>query len=346
MRRRRDDPEQKRLLTREEFQALLSARDTEGLRKMLWELYVRGSEDLRRRIETVALPVGERPKKVAPPPVDGEWHLGEVRQFVALARSGAYTGGTRRVSPSERTRWRLPFRALIDDSGRLLTQGDVANGTEAMSALLDLALDCRDTYYFRTEDPVSALRIVASDLVDLLWRANLEAHGFPALVARAPRDLLRWESPWGWTRMGTRTIAAKERSLADVLAALLPSHDAWVAMAEAWLQVFAATHGGRAAPRSAPNRNLPSQYVPPTPSDWKRWHELLYERLHGSESHHLLERIAAVPERPGVDLWLLRVRLARDAGRAEEARCIARAALGEFPGARELQAIAREVGLR
>jgi hypothetical protein len=40
--------------------------------------------------------------------IDGEHLLDEVQRFVALARSGAYIGGTRAVSRQERTKWRPP----------------------------------------------------------------------------------------------------------------------------------------------------------------------------------------------------------------------------------------------
>ena len=214
-------PPEKRL-SKEEFGQLLAGRDADELRKMLWELYVRGSAELRRKIEVVAVPREKRPAKAGPPPIDGADHLATVRDFVRLARAGAYMGCDRHVSRSDREGWKASFRELLDDSGRFLTQCDVENGAEAMDALLCLALDCRDTYYFRTEDPIGALRIVVSDLVDLLWRSTLAVSGFPALVARVPRDLMRWESLYGWTRWGDGRIAQKERVLADVLAALLP----------------------------------------------------------------------------------------------------------------------------
>jgi hypothetical protein len=38
---------------------------------MLWELYCRGSVELRRKIELVAVPHEQRPAKTGPPPVDG-----------------------------------------------------------------------------------------------------------------------------------------------------------------------------------------------------------------------------------------------------------------------------------
>ncbi len=338
-------PSEKRL-SKDEFGQLLAGRESEELKKMLWELYCRGSADLRRRIEVVAVPRERRLAKAGPPPVDGADHLTSVREFVRLARAGSYMGGDRHVSRSERAGWKASFRELLDDSGRLLTQGDVGNGAEAMDALLCLALDCRDTYYFRTEDPIGALRIVVSDLVDLLWRSTLAVSGFPALVARVPRDLIRWESPYGWTRWGQGRIAQKERQLADVLAALLSGHDAWVWVADGWVDAFA----GLCRARSDRDRvtgqssgRSSCTYVPPTSSTFARWHELLYQRLRGSEAEDRLVRLAVTPGDHGWDLWLLRVRLARDAGRLDQARRIVLDGLEEWPGSRELLAMAAEL---
>ncbi len=335
-------PSEKRL-SKEEFGQLLAGRDGEELKKVLWELYCRGSAELRRKIEIVAVPREKRPAKAGPPPVDGADHLASVRELVRLARAGAYMGGSRDVSRGERAGWKASFRERLDDSGRLLTQGDVEHGAEAMDALLCLALDCRDTYSFRTEDPIGALRIVVSDLVDLLWRSTLTVSGFPALVARAPRDLMRWESLYGWTRWGNGRIAQKERTLADVLAALLPGHDAWVAMADGWLGVFAGVERERTS-RDRLLGRAASSYVPHSLSEFDRWHDLLYQRLRGSEATDRLVRLAAIPSRPTWDLWLLRVRLARDAGRIEQAQRLALDGLKEWPGSQELLAIAREVG--
>jgi len=43
-----------------------------------------------------------------------------VSDFIALARSGAYIAGDRRVSSRERTRWRLTFQRLVTDAERAL----------------------------------------------------------------------------------------------------------------------------------------------------------------------------------------------------------------------------------
>jgi hypothetical protein len=48
--------------------------------------------------------------------------LAEVTDFVTLARDGAYMYGDRRVSPTERTRWRLTFKRLAEDTADRLAE--------------------------------------------------------------------------------------------------------------------------------------------------------------------------------------------------------------------------------
>jgi hypothetical protein len=134
--------------------------------------------------------------------------------------------------------------------------------------------------------------------------------------------------------------------LADVLAALLPGHDAWVAVADAWAGAFASACRARTSREQSLGRSsgrTASSYVPSTSFAFARWHELLYQRLRGSEAADRLVRLAVIPGEHGWDLWLLRVRLARDAGRLEDARRVVLAGLEEWPGSKELLEIAREV---
>ena len=68
---------------------------------------------MRERIEGELDPrQRERRKKAAAAPLDPELVLMEVRDFVELAESGAYIAGDRRVSRTERTKWRVTFRRL------------------------------------------------------------------------------------------------------------------------------------------------------------------------------------------------------------------------------------------
>ena len=76
-------------MDREQFFARLGALDEERLKKALWNLYWRGTATFRQRIEAELDPDGPRPRRQEPEPVDPEGTLDEVRDFVALARSGA-----------------------------------------------------------------------------------------------------------------------------------------------------------------------------------------------------------------------------------------------------------------
>src|SRR6266542_5388757 len=101
-------------MNRDQFFAKLATLDEDGLKKALWNLYWRGSAATRERIEAEIEPEPrDRTKRTPTAPVDPQWVLGEVREFVKLARSGAYMGGDRRVSPRERTRWRFTFQRLV-----------------------------------------------------------------------------------------------------------------------------------------------------------------------------------------------------------------------------------------
>ena len=91
-------------MDRAQFFAKLAPMDEEHLRKTLWNLYWRGTAAVRQRIEAELEP-GRTPPRVKPERVDPDSILVEVRDFVALARSGAYIAGDRRVSPKARSRW-------------------------------------------------------------------------------------------------------------------------------------------------------------------------------------------------------------------------------------------------
>src|SRR6266508_853343 len=114
-------------MNREQFFGQLATFDEQRLKKALWNLYWRGSAAVRERIEAEIDPdqhdLGRRPSKQ---PVDPQQVLGEVEDFVALARSGAYMAGDRRVSPRERTRWRLTFKRLVSAAQDALRGQDVA----------------------------------------------------------------------------------------------------------------------------------------------------------------------------------------------------------------------------
>src|SRR5574342_800996 len=131
-------------MNREQFFARLAPLDQEALKKALWNLYWRGTAAVRQRIETELEPSqGPRRERVLPSPVDPEWVLSQVREFISLARSGAYMGGDRRVSPKERSRWRLTFAQLVADARDALRDDDIGPGATAIEAMIALACDLR-----------------------------------------------------------------------------------------------------------------------------------------------------------------------------------------------------------
>jgi hypothetical protein len=104
-------------MSRDEFFAKLAPLDAEQRGKVLWNLYWRGTAAVRERIEgELDPPERERRKKEAAAPPDPEVVLMEVKDFVELAESGAYIAGDRRVSRSERTKWRVTFRRLATEA--------------------------------------------------------------------------------------------------------------------------------------------------------------------------------------------------------------------------------------
>jgi hypothetical protein len=130
---------------REQFFARMADLDEERLKKALWNLYWRGTATVRQRIEAELEPDGPRPRRKEPAAADPDGTLSEVREFVALARSGAYLAGDRRVSPRDRTRWRFTFQQLVKDTGLALRDDEIAAGAEAMGLLIDLAQECAAT---------------------------------------------------------------------------------------------------------------------------------------------------------------------------------------------------------
>src|SRR6185312_2695914 len=103
---------------REQFYGQLAGLDAERLKKALWTLYWRGSAAVRERIEAEIAPEPRARDKSrsSRETVNPALVLAEVREFVALARAGAYLAGDRRVSPKERTRWRFTFRRLVTEA--------------------------------------------------------------------------------------------------------------------------------------------------------------------------------------------------------------------------------------
>jgi uncharacterized protein YfiM (DUF2279 family) len=235
-------------MNREEFFRALSGLDEERLQKALWNLYWRGTANVRERIETELASDGRgRPPRAVKPPPDPQQVHDEVAEFVALARSGAYLARSRQVSPRERSRWRLTFKRLAAQSQGALRAEDCWPAASALALLIDLACETRGYDLFRSEDAMAAAGFVVSDAAAVLWTSIREHHGFQQFAETAAPQLLRWESQSGWTRVGVGSVAAKETSLAVVLAGLLRVPDNWERFAAQYLRALDDLAAGKAS---------------------------------------------------------------------------------------------------
>src|SRR5215469_5949552 len=136
-------------MNRDEFFTKLAGLDEDRIKKALWNLYWRGPAQLRERIESELDPVQDAVRKrTAAQPPDPDTVLWEVRDFAELARAGAYMAGDRRVSPKERTRWRLTFRRLAAEALAALRAEDSGPAEEALALIIDVACEMGDRSYF------------------------------------------------------------------------------------------------------------------------------------------------------------------------------------------------------
>jgi len=331
-------------MSREQFVDKLADFDEARLKKALWNLYWRGSAAMRERIEAQLDPEEhDRRKRSAKEPVDPAGVLDEVRDFVALARSGAYMAGDRRVSPRERTRWRFTFSRLVAEAQAALRAADIAEGATALEQLIDLACQMRGYDYFHSEDPVEAARFVVSDAVALLWARVRDQYGFAGFAERAAPQLIRWESPYGWTRSGYGRISQKETSLTQVLASMLQVPDAWLGFADRYLEALDRLAGGQPARTS---RSWQS-------ADWDRdqrtaalaeWHVLLLDRLTGGEAEDRLDKLVRHRALGGPELKFFQARLAHQRGDVSKACTLVHESLEKLPGHPDFRDFATRIG--
>jgi hypothetical protein len=316
-------------MDREQFFAKVADLDEERAKKVLWNLYWRGSATVRQRIEAEIDP-GERARRVRPSeePADPEWVLSEVREFAALARSGAYLGGDRRVTPRQRTRWRFAFGDLVKDARSALRDEDVATAAATMEYLVDLACDMREHNYFRSDDPIEAARFVVSDAVALMWGAVHDARGFHEFARGAAPQLVRWERQHGWTRTGWGKVREKETSLASVLARMLGAADMWIGFADHYLDALDQT-----VREVKPRRSWqqPGAEQAERARNLAEWHSLLLDWLQFTEAEDRLDRLAEHPALGGPELQFLRARLARQRGDVNLARRLVGESLEVLP---------------
>ncbi|MGH7754586.1 MAG: hypothetical protein ACREN5_17405, partial [Gemmatimonadales bacterium] len=329
---------------REEFFAKLAPLDEERLKKALWNLYWRGSAAMRARVEAEIDP-GERQRRqhLEKEPVDPHWVLGEVREFVGLARSGAYIGGDRRIARGERTRWRFTFRRLVSDAQSALQAQDVAPAVAAVEALIDLACETREYDYFRSQDPLEAAQVVVSEVVAVLWGKVRDQYGFAEFAHRVAPQLIRWESKYGWTRSGWDGVSVKETSLASVLAQMLRVTDMWVVFADCYFDALDQVARDDGLKPKQPWRRTCRERKERA-ANLAEWHLLLIDRLMGSEAEDRLDRLVSHPALGGPELTFLRARLARERGDLVSARDLVHESLQTLPGHPRFLDFATEIG--
>ncbi len=316
-------------MNREEFFGKLAALDEERLKKALWNLYWRGNATMRERIEAEVDP--GLPKRASRPVVDPDAVLVEVRDFVTLARAGAYFGGDRRVAPKQRSQWRVTFRRLASEAQGALAVEDPALGIAALELLIDLACETRRYDYFRSDDPMEAARFVVSDAVEQLWDRLRRAYGFDRFSAHAANHLVRWESQYGWTRGGWGSITQKEASLASLLARKLEAPDMWVTFADRYLDALDKAGGTKNFDRDQRTGDL------------AEWHGLLLDRLPDYDADDRLDKISRHRALGGPELTFLQAQLARQRGDLDRARKLMRECLDRLPGHRAFQKVAIEI---
>jgi hypothetical protein len=332
-------------MDRNEFFGKLASLDEERLRKALWSLYWRGSAGMRERIEAELDPdLQGRRQRPAKESADPDGVLGEVQDFVTLARSGAYMAGDRRVSRQERSRWRFTFQRLVADAKDvLLSREGVPAGAAAVEQLIDLAREAHDYNYFHSEDPVEAARFVVSDAVALLWSRLLDVYGFVGFAERAAPQLIRWESRYGWTRTGSGAISEKEASLAEVLGGMLQTPDMWVSFADHYLSALDLVAGNNVA---RPKRDWPD-------AEWDRdrrskalseWHDILFGRLVAYGVEDRFDRLTQHAALGGPELAFLQARLAHHRGDVDRARQLVHRSLEKLPGHQAFLDFAVQIG--
>lgn len=331
-------------MNRAEFYEKASQLDEDALHTALWTLYWRGTAHMRERIEAQLDPqqAAKKQQRAQPPP-EPERVRREVREFAELAHSGAYLAGDRRVSPKERSRWRMTFRRLATDAQAALRHEDVVTGATALELLVNLACETRETDLFRSEDPMQAAGFVVSDVVEAMWSRVRDRHGFHAFAQRAARQLIRWEWPYGWTRYGIGSVAEKETTLAAVLERMLEVPDHWETFAARYLEALDAAAAGD---EKASRRRWRAREEIREDRAWSlaEWHELLLERLHDGDDPGLMERVSAHPALAGAERTYLEAVLAHRWAEHDRARELIGRCVDDEPGNEHFLAAARRFG--
>jgi hypothetical protein len=245
---------------------------------------------------------------------------------------------------------------MIDDALLVLEAGDIEHGAPAVEQLLDLVQEMHGYEYFRSEDPVEAMKLVFSDVVERLWRATLVHEGFAAFTRRAGPQLVRWESMYGWTRSGCGPTAERERSLADVVAGMLVAPDHWTAFVDEYLRaldVLVRPPAPPANPRSRRSKwerdeeeRAAKREVEDRSGRLAEWHHLLLEKLPEFDAEDRLERVLDHRALGGPEHDFLRSRNAHRRGDRDVAHELITAALERLPGHTGFLEFADEIGAK
>ena len=337
-------------MNHDEFFAKLAPLDADQRGKVLWNLYWRGTAAMRERIEgELDPPERERRKKAAAEPPNPEQVLAEVSGFAELAESGAYIAGDRRVSRSERTKWRVMFRRLATEAQSALHAADSGPAERAMELMIDLA--CHAQGCFRSEDPLEAARFVVSQTVSALWETVLDARGFAEFTARVVPQLVRWEREYGWSEgVGAGKVREQERPLAEVLASMLDTPDMWRGFADAYLAELDRIAAAEAPPPGRNNRKIRRDWADSfldrdytkrrRTGNLARWNSLLLEHLDTDSA----QRLAGHTAFSGPEADFLKAQAARLRGDLDEARTLITDCLKHLPGSAQSAAFAEQVG--
>ena len=183
---------------------------------------------------------------------------------------------------------------------------------------------------------MEAARFVVSDAVEALWFRMRDVRGATGFLGEATRQLVCWESKYGWTRYGQGWVAEKERQLADVLAGMLTTPDLWRAAGEAYLA---------ALDRVKPDTRKAGMDIKELSSDLSQWNGLLIDHLTATDEAALVDRIIAHPILQGPEAVFLQARVARDRGDLDAARILIAQCLKVLPGHHQFRAFAEEIGV-
>jgi hypothetical protein len=153
--------------------------------------------------------------------------------------------------------------------------------------------------------------------------------------------LIRWESRYGWTRYGEGSVAAKETSLAVVLARMLRVPDTWEGFAEHYVRALDGLCDRGAATRRIRRFDDTEQE---RASALAEWHALLLENL-GDTEGGLFDRIVTHAALGGPEQSFLSARLAHRRGNTDVARDLVARCLRKLPGHKDFLDFAAEIGV-